>query len=104
MGFHLGLDFIPLSVLFSLSLSLSLGSFILRPRFQPKTFLKLWKDSLPEMHLLESMSGGGQPQDITNGTLTNGVNGVETMKDEGHEGPRRRVVVVGLGMVGISFM
>ncbi|RDL42051.1 putative nitrite reductase [Venustampulla echinocandica] len=48
--------------------------------------------------------GSWQPQDIIPSPLTNGTNGVEASEYESHGGPKKKIVVVGLGMVGISFI
>lgn len=54
------------------------------------------------------MSDNWQPQipirDIKAGPIDGGPDGVNGSKNESHGGARKRIVVVGLGMVGISFM
>lgn len=54
------------------------------------------------------MSSNWQPQlpfeDIKAGPIEGGPDGVKGSENEAHGGPRKKVVVVGLGMVGISFM
>ncbi|KAE8440673.1 hypothetical protein EG329_006825 [Mollisiaceae sp. DMI_Dod_QoI] len=54
------------------------------------------------------MSSNWQPQipveEIKAGPIEGGPDGVKGSENEGHGGPRKKVVVVGLGMVGISFI
>jgi hypothetical protein len=54
------------------------------------------------------MSSNWQPQvpveEIKAGPIDGGPDGVEGSENGTYDGPRKRVVVVGLGMVGISFM
>lgn len=54
------------------------------------------------------MSGNWQPQvpaeEINGGPIEGGPDGVNGSKYASNEGVRKKVVVVGLGMVGISFM
>jgi nitrite reductase (NAD(P)H) len=54
------------------------------------------------------MSSNWQPQvpveEIKAGPVEDGPDGVKGSENESHGGPRKKVVVVGLGMVGISFM
>lgn len=49
-----------------------------------------------------------QPQlnsvEINGGPTEDGPDGVKDSANESHGGPRKKIVVVGLGMVGISFM
>lgn len=59
---------------------------------------------------LATMSGSGnwQPQipveEVKAGPLEGGPDGVKGSENEPHGAPRKKIVVVGLGMVGISFM
>jgi len=54
------------------------------------------------------MSGNWQPQvpaeEIQGGPIEGGPDGLTNSSNEEHGGPRKKIVVVGLGMVGISFM
>jgi nitrite reductase (NAD(P)H) len=54
------------------------------------------------------MSSNWQPQipveELKSAPAEDGSNGVNGSKNESHGGQRKKVVVVGLGMVGISFM
>ena len=54
------------------------------------------------------MSSNGQPQvpirEIKAGPIDGGPDGVKGSENESYGGVRKRIVVVGLGMVGISFM
>jgi nitrite reductase (NAD(P)H) len=54
------------------------------------------------------MSSNWQPQipvkEIKAGPIEGGPDGVKGSENEPHGGARKRIVVVGLGMVGISFM
>lgn len=54
------------------------------------------------------MSSNWQPQvpiqELKAGPIEGGPDGVKGSERDSHGGPRRRIVVVGLGMVGISFM
>jgi hypothetical protein len=54
------------------------------------------------------MSGNWQPQvpveEINGGPIEGGPNRLKGSKDTSNEGVRKKIVVVGLGMVGISFM
>ena len=54
------------------------------------------------------MSSNWQLQDpieeVKAGTIEGGPDGVKGSENESHGGQRKKVVVVGLGMVGISFM
>ena len=54
------------------------------------------------------MSGNWQPQvpvqEIKAGPVEGGPDGVNGSENESHGGQRKKVVIVGLGMVGISFM
>lgn len=54
------------------------------------------------------MSGNWQPQvpvtEVNGGPIEGGPDGVNGSENESHEGARKKVVIVGLGMVGISFM
>lgn len=54
------------------------------------------------------MSSNWQPQvpveEIKAGPIEGGPDGVKGSENESHGGPRKKVIVVGLGMVGISFM
>ncbi len=54
------------------------------------------------------MSGNWQPQvsveEVKAGLIEGGPDGVKGSENESHGGQRKRIVVVGLGMVGISFM
>jgi nitrite reductase (NAD(P)H) len=54
------------------------------------------------------MSSNWQPQipveELKSAPVEDGSNGVNGSKNESHGGQRNKVVVVGLGMVGISFM
>jgi len=43
-------------------------------------------------------------QEIKAGPIEGGPDGVKGSKNESHGGPRKKIVIVGLGMVGISFM
>lgn len=49
-----------------------------------------------------------QPQlsnvEVEGGPIEGGPDGVKGSENESHGGPRKKVVIVGLGMVGISFM
>lgn len=49
-----------------------------------------------------------QPQvpieELQGGPTEGGPDGVNGSEKESHGGPRKKVVIVGLGMVGISFM
>jgi len=55
-----------------------------------------------------AMSGNWQPQvpaaEIQGGPIEAGPDGLENSVKEEHGGLRKKVVIVGLGMVGISFM
>jgi nitrite reductase (NAD(P)H) len=54
------------------------------------------------------MMDNWQPQlrasEINAGPVEGGPDGVKGSENESHGGSRKKVVVVGLGMVGISFM
>jgi nitrite reductase (NAD(P)H) len=54
------------------------------------------------------MSSNWQPQvpveEINAGPIDGGPDGVKGSEHESHGGQRKKVVIVGLGMVGISFM
>jgi hypothetical protein len=54
------------------------------------------------------MSSNWQPQvpvqDIKAGPIEGGSDGVMDSENQSNGGPRKKIVVVGLGMVGISFM
>lgn len=54
------------------------------------------------------MSGNRQSEvpvtEIKGGPIEGGPDGVVGSENESHGGARKKVVVVGLGMVGISFM
>lgn len=54
------------------------------------------------------MSANWQPQvsiqDIKAGPIENGPDGVIGSKDQSNGGERNKLVIVGLGMVGISLM
>lgn len=54
------------------------------------------------------MSGNWQPQvpitEVNGGPIEGGPDGVNGSENQSHGGPRKRVVIVGLGMVGISFI
>jgi nitrite reductase (NAD(P)H) len=54
------------------------------------------------------MSSNWQPhipvQDIKAGLTEGGPDGVMGSENQSHGGPKKKIVVVGLGMVGISFM
>lgn len=54
------------------------------------------------------MSGNWQPQvpteEINGGPIEGGPDGVKGSENESHGGEKKKIVVVGLGMVGISFM
>lgn len=53
------------------------------------------------------MSSNWQPQAPINGVggpIEGGPDGVKGSENEGHGPARKKVVIVGLGMVGISFM
>lgn len=54
------------------------------------------------------MADNWQPQlsaeEMNGGPVENGPDGVKGSADESHTGERKKVVIVGLGMVGISFM
>jgi len=54
------------------------------------------------------MSGNWQPQvpvqEIKAGPIKGGPDGVNGSENESHGEQRKKVVIVGLGMVGISFM
>ncbi|XMA11466.1 hypothetical protein WAI453_004257 [Rhynchosporium graminicola] len=54
------------------------------------------------------MSENWQPQvpatEINGGPIEGGPDGVKGSENESHGGPRKKVVIVGLGMVGISFI
>lgn len=54
------------------------------------------------------MSGNWQPQvpiqEVNGGPIEGGPDGVKGSENNGSTGARKKVVVVGLGMVGISFM
>jgi nitrite reductase (NAD(P)H) len=54
------------------------------------------------------MSSNWQPQitveELKSDPVEGGSDGVNESKNESHGGQRKKVVVVGLGMVGISFM
>ena len=54
------------------------------------------------------MSANWQPQipvqEIKGGPIEGGPDGVKGSENEAHGGKRKKVVIVGLGMVGISFM
>jgi len=54
------------------------------------------------------MADNWQPQlsvsGINGGPIENGLDGVNGSEHETHREARKKVVVVGLGMVGISFM
>lgn len=55
-----------------------------------------------------NMTDNWQPQHpatkISGGLVEGGPDSVKGSEDESHGGSRKKVVVVGLGMVGISFM
>ena len=55
-----------------------------------------------------TMSSNWQPQipieEIKAGPIEGGPDGVKGSENESHGGQRKKVVIVGLGMVGISFM
>jgi len=54
------------------------------------------------------MSSHRQPpapaEEIKAGPVDGGPDGVKGSENEGHGAPKKKIVVVGLGMVGISFM
>ena len=54
------------------------------------------------------MADNWQPQvpasQINEGPIENGSNGVKSSENNSHGGAKKKMVVVGLGMVGISFM
>jgi nitrite reductase (NAD(P)H) len=54
------------------------------------------------------MTDNWQPQvsesQINGGPIENGPDGIQDSENDSHGGTRKKVVVVGLGMVGISFM
>lgn len=54
------------------------------------------------------MSSNWQPQipveEIKAGPIEGGPDGVIGSENESHGGPRKKIVIIGLGMVGISFM
>jgi nitrite reductase (NAD(P)H) len=54
------------------------------------------------------MASNWQPQvpaeEINGGSVEGGPDGVKGSENDSHVGERKRIVVVGLGMVGISFM
>jgi nitrite reductase (NAD(P)H) len=54
------------------------------------------------------MSSNWQPQvpveEVKADSVEGGSNGVNVFENESHSRQRKKVVVVGLGMVGISFM
>ena len=54
------------------------------------------------------MSGNWKPQipveEVKAGPIDGGPDGEKGSENERHDGQRKRIVVVGLGMVGISFM
>ncbi len=54
------------------------------------------------------MTDNWQPQlsasEINGGPIENDPDGVKGSENENHERARKKIVVVGLGMVGISFM
>jgi nitrite reductase (NAD(P)H) len=54
------------------------------------------------------MTGNLQPQppatEINGGPIEGGPVGVKGSENESHVGFRKKIVIVGLGMVGISFM
>jgi len=54
------------------------------------------------------MSGNWQPQvpveEINGGPIEGGPDGVIGSEKKGPAGARKKIVIVGLGMVGISFM
>ena len=55
-----------------------------------------------------TMSSNWQTQvpidEIKTGPIEGGPDGVKGSENESHGGQRKKVVIVGLGMVGISFM
>jgi nitrite reductase (NAD(P)H) len=54
------------------------------------------------------MSSNWQPQvlveEVKAGPIEGGPDGVQGSENESHGGQRKKIVVVGLGMVGVSFM
>lgn len=59
-------------------------------------------------HRRVNMTDNWQPQvpasEINGGPTVNGPDGIQGSENDSHGGARKKVVVVGLGMVGISFM
>ena len=55
-----------------------------------------------------AMAGNWQPQlsatELEGGPIEGGPDGVKGSENERLEGKRKKIVIVGLGMVGISFM
>jgi len=62
----------------------------------------------PQTKIHLEMSSNWQPQipveEIKAGPIEGGPDGVKGSANEEHGPPRKRIVIVGLGMVGISFM
>jgi len=61
-----------------------------------------------ELSAAAAMSGNWQPQipveEFQGGPTKGGPDGIENSVNQEHGGARKKVVIVGLGMVGISFM
>lgn len=58
--------------------------------------------------IVANMSSNWQPQvpieEIKAGPIEGGPDGLKGSENGSHGGPRKKIVIVGLGMVGISFM
>jgi len=71
---------------------------------------KSTKPKLEKEHTSHSSAemANWQPQlsnvEVEGGPIEGGPDGVKGSENEAHGGPRKKIVIVGLGMVGISFM